>query len=509
MAEATERTLNAAAPADTLAAASRTVAADAPRGTAAAALTHALIWSVVPALVVGNLHADTLEATYWGSDRLFGYPEHPPLLSWLIDLVVRAGCPPIFTLLLITQIGMLIAAVYVWRVVRLYASREAAAMAATMFLVSPAATFYGVQVNHNSFLAPFWAAATFYGLAYLETGRWRDAILFAVATGLGLMVKYELAFVVACLFALALGVPRFRAAFRRPATYCALIVVAAIVAPNVIWLAQNDGAALSHAFGAHKMTDAHQIAVSARNALVGLVVLFAVPAILLVVAARGDEPALRRADPPAQTATIGAALAFGPFLAMLIGVGATLQVAKPLWVTPMASSTAIGLALMFSGSAKRGIVRWLAPLSALAMLGFLAYLFVADAIGEPLTSYEPDARRLAAAVESFWTAHSNRPLECIVIAEHSLAASPALWTRSRPHYVDFIKPFWSTPQRLERCRDSGAVAILVQAPDEKAIFDAFPAASQAPRLDFVVPAAFGLRGGSWPTELLFLAPGGR
>ena len=73
-------------------------------------------------------------------------------------------------------------------------------MAVMITRLSPAATVYGVQVNHNSFLAAFWAAALFYGLAYLEGGRWRDAALFAVATGLGLLVKYEMAFIVICLF---------------------------------------------------------------------------------------------------------------------------------------------------------------------------------------------------------------------------------------------------------------------------------------------------------------------
>jgi len=158
--------------------------------TALAALAHALIWSVVPALVIGNMHQDTLEAAFWGGDLALGYPEHPPLLSWVIGLALRIGHAPIFTLLLISQAGMVVAAAYVWRTVRFYASRGAAAMAVTLTLISPAATVYGVQVNHNSFLAPFWAAALFYGLAYLEGGRWRDALLFAVAAGLGALVKY-------------------------------------------------------------------------------------------------------------------------------------------------------------------------------------------------------------------------------------------------------------------------------------------------------------------------------
>ena len=83
-----------------------------------AALAHALIWSVVPALVIGNMHQDTLEAAYWGGDLALGYPEHPPLLSWVIGLALRIGHAPIFTLLFISQAGMVVAAAYVWRTAR-------------------------------------------------------------------------------------------------------------------------------------------------------------------------------------------------------------------------------------------------------------------------------------------------------------------------------------------------------------------------------------------------------
>lgn len=487
-----------------------TVAGTGWRRVAVAALVHALIWSVVPALVIGNMHQDTLEAAFWGSDHALGYAEHPPLLSWVIDLVLRAGCPPIVTLLLITQIGMLVAAAYVWRAARLYASPGASAMAAMLFLISPAATVYGVQVNHNSFLAPFWAAALFYALAYLESGKWRDALLFAVATGLGLLVKYEMAFLVVCLLALALAVPRFRAAFRRPATYVAILLVAAIIAPHVVWLVQNNAPSVSYALGARKMSEAGRFALSAGNALVGLFVLFALPAAILVVASArlggAERPAWSR-----ERGTIGAILAFGPYLVLLIGVVATFQIAKPLWATPMTPSSAVGLTLLFAPGGGRefdegAIAKAVVSLSAVAMAGFLAYLFVADAIGQPVANYEADSRKLGVAVENFWRAHSSEPLACIVIAEHSIAASAALWTHSRPHYVDFTQAYWSTPGRIERCKRTGGVAVLTHIPGEQAIFDAFPTARGAPHLALDLPATYGFTGAIWPVELVLLAP---
>ncbi|RAI16702.1 hypothetical protein CH337_20095, partial [Rhodoblastus acidophilus] len=87
---------------------------------ARAAAAHALIWSVAPALLVGNLHQDTLEAAYWGDEPSLGSARHPPLLSLMIRGVLGVGHAPIFLLLLMSQVGMAVAAVYVWRAARLY-----------------------------------------------------------------------------------------------------------------------------------------------------------------------------------------------------------------------------------------------------------------------------------------------------------------------------------------------------------------------------------------------------
>ena len=63
---------------------------------ALAAFVQLLVWSVGPGLLFGNLHSDTLEAAYWGRDWALGYAKHPPVTTWLIDLMLRSGLPRIF-----------------------------------------------------------------------------------------------------------------------------------------------------------------------------------------------------------------------------------------------------------------------------------------------------------------------------------------------------------------------------------------------------------------------------
>jgi len=482
---------------------------------ARAAAAHALIWSVAPALLVGNLHQDTLEAAYWGDEPSLAFARHPPLLSLMIRGALGVGHAPIFLLLLMSQVGMAVAAVYVWRAARLYGGPPTAAVAVMLFLISLAATFFAVQVNHNSMLAPFWAATLYYGLSYFERGRGRDAVCLGVAAGLGLLVKYELAVLLACLFLLCLVVRRYRSVFRRGMTYVALVICAAILTPHVLDLLRSGGAAADYALRGHKVVEASGVALSAFNLLVGQFVLFAPPAALLVIVTRVYGVALHRVVWRHEKAVITAMLAFGPSVIMVAAVIATHQVAQPLWALPLASSCAVGLTLLFpcAPAAPRGeslIAGKIVLFSGVAAAAFVAYLYVADAvgaaIGRPLTFYAADSRRLAAAVTEFWDSHARGPVKCVVIAEAALGASTVLWLRSRPRYVDFDHAEWSRPEDVRRCAGTGGVAILTHTRRDELIFNAYPALRTAPRRAFAAPGVFGFSHYQWRADLLLLPP---
>lgn len=491
--------------------ASRAETTNCARPVALAVAAHALLWSVAPALIVGNLHQDTLEAAYWGNDGALG-ARHPPLLSLALECVLRLGHAPIFLLLLMSQIGMAVAACYVWRAASLFCGPRTAAVAVMMFLVSLAATFFSVQVNHNSALAPFWAATLFYALAYLERGGWGFAVKAGVSIGLGLLVKLELAFLVVCLIGLALAAPRYRRALFRPEACAGALIAAAMTAPWVVWMLDGGGRALFYALGDRKVFDMAGVAFSALNILGGQFILFVFPVAALLLVNRNFPGRRSRGE----RALVGAALAFGPSLVLLVGVILTDQTAKPQWVMPFASSCAVGLALLFpcdAAAEPAHIAARIKMFSCALIAAFLAYLLVGDvvgtAIGRPLTFYVPDSRRLGEAVERFWRERGSGTLGCVVIADSKLAASTVLWLRSRPRFVDFSQPEWSRPADVRRCGESGGIAILTRKRGEDAIFAAYPRLRGAPTRALIVPAAFGFSHAAWPAKLAYLAPARR
>ena len=427
---------------------------------AAAMLVQFLVWSLGPTLIFGNLHTDTLEAAYWGQEWALGYTKHPPIPSWLLDLTLHTNLQPIFALMALSQITVAISAYFIWKTARLYASEQTSALAVLLFMVSPAATIYAVQINHNSILTPFWTAATYFGLLYLEERRWRDAILLGLIAGLGMLTKYEILFVLATLLVLAMVIERFRPALFHPASYVCLLIFLVVISPHIWWLDANDWPSVSRALGTEKVNDLKMLNTSAVNLLVGFFTLFIIPGAILfsTMRQRADDDHTRGPS----YRLIAALLGFTPMAVLILGAVATMQVIKPLWVLSLSSTVAVGLAILFpAGAAGSGLrvcqsARIASIMSAVIFVGFSLYLLIAGLIGKPLTAYSLNTKQLATSTVALWQKHSSRPLACVIIAERKVGPSGVLWLPGHP----LILEGWRDPLPNDGCARTGAIAVI-------------------------------------------------
>ena len=467
------------------------------------------VWTVGPALFFGNLHADTLEAAYWGRDWALGYAKHPPMATWMMDLALRTGLQPIFALMLLSQLTVAITAYFVWRMAGLFASRETAALAVLLYVASPAATVYAVQVNHNSLLAPFWAGTAYLGLLFLEERRWGHAILLGLVAGLGVLTKYELLFVLVTLLVLGAATPRYRPAFFHPASYLAGLVFLLVVAPHVWWLEVNRWPSLSRAMGSEKIDSVTALNASAINLIVGLFTLLSVPCAILLGTMRRRAADMITSGPGHRI--MAAILGFAPLVVLILGAVATMQVLKPLWVLPLSSTVAVALAVLFpAGGAGEGLgvkrtAQIIGGASAGVFAGFALYLVVAGAIGKPLTAYSADTKMLAEATQALWDENRKTPLTCVVVADRKIGPSGVLWLKGRPDFVDFSSVGWQTPAQIEACRRSGAIAVIA---DGANVLDRFPAACRASVRRVEVPTGPGMGKVLFPLDLTYIPPEG-
>ncbi len=436
-----------------------------------AIVLHALIMCLAPLFFIHSMHSDTTEIIYWGREWLWGYSKHPPLGPRLLDLFFHPGQAPILTLLVIGQVCVAISAYFVWRTIRLFANEVAAAIGLLFYLAAPVSTFFAVQINHNSLLEPFWAAAMFFGLRYFEQHRWSDALALSVTSALGILTKYEIAMLLGALILTALIYKPYRRIFLLPATYACGAVFLVAVTPHFWWAATQDHSTIDYALGARHFGDKLELLSSSKDFVIGHLAIIAGPALAML--ALRSRMQFSIASKP--RVVIGLCLITLPSLLLYLGALFTEQDVRQGWLLPMTANFIAGLVIFVNTERTYHQiltpVRMAALTSVLALANcafFLGFLEFRLQMGKPVEAFDVDTRTLAHRLESLWVANSELPLSCIVI-DNRRSSNVVLWLRSRPLVVNLADPEWSRPAQISECKRTGGIAVLHETTETMAV----------------------------------------
>src|SRR5262249_9180985 len=200
---------------------------------------HVLVWTALPTVLYLNLPLDLIEALTYGREWQLGYDKLPPLPWWLIEIVYRVFGRDAFFYLL-AQATVIAAYAVVWAMARKLVGEVGALVSILVIDGLHFFHFTAAKFNHDVIQLPLWALAGYAYWAALRGGRLLHWILLGVAIGLALWAKY---FVVVLAVPLALFLLLDRDARRSLATpgpWVALVVAAAVMAPHIVWLVQND-----------------------------------------------------------------------------------------------------------------------------------------------------------------------------------------------------------------------------------------------------------------------------
>ena len=470
-----------------------------------------VLWALIPSLYFGNLHTDTLEAAYWGRDLAWGYSKHPPLVSWLLALVLKPGSAPILTLLVLGQALAILSAWYVYDLVRIIAGRQTALLAACMMMVTSVATFYAPQVNHNTVLVPFCAAVMNYGYRFIVKRRLIDAFSLGLATGLGMITKYEIIFALIPLLVLSLATPRFRTVFLSIKTWLAVLISIAVLLPHLQWLSSHGWTSLSRAVGSAPMDGISAALFSIWGLLIGFVAVIAFPIIFILLLHGRKAFHVTLKDQPDEALTFGLIFLFAPLIAVGLASLVTDQFIKALWLLPLTPSAIIGLALLThkrlpeSGMADRSAVALTVKLSAVIFILFQGYLLISDAIDQPVESYLADTRPVSDAAEALWSKHSSKKLSCIISDEGKVSISPVLWIASRPQILP-LGTEWMTKERQANCASTGGIAVKFVLDGRFPVEEKFPHACLGDAVHMHINSVFELGKTGWDAEVIYVAP---
>lgn len=122
----------------------------------------------------------------------------------------------------------------------------AAFWSALLFATLPLTSLGSMLITTDAPLLLAWALSAYFAVAALETGRWRDWLLLGAALGFGLMSKYSMAFFGLGLVSYALFSRERWPLFVNPRPYAAAVLALLMVAPNILWNAENHFVSFHH-----------------------------------------------------------------------------------------------------------------------------------------------------------------------------------------------------------------------------------------------------------------------
>jgi 4-amino-4-deoxy-L-arabinose transferase-like glycosyltransferase len=419
-------------------------------------IAQVVIWTLVPFYIAISLPLDVVsDGLGWGHEWQLGYFKHPPLPSWLAEMSFDAlGDIGPF---LLSQLAIAVTCLFVFALGReIFGERKAAIgtvlLAGVWYFSVP-----GAEWNHNVAQMPAWAAITYLFYKALRDGAMRWWLLLGFAAGIGLMMKYSTAVLMAVMFLYLMSSRKGRARFLTAGPYIALAVCVATISPHLWWLQQNDYPTLHYAAerAGHEGGFVSRILLPLKFLFTQFTDL--IPAILL--AALAGLFGRNMARVPASIDDDGGfllAMGLGPavltaLLSLIAGLGL-----RAMWGTPMWNLTGLIIVYFVGARADRASFVRLG-------IGTLALLVIMPLIYWFTTSYGPEQRGHVA--RSAWPdktmAHSfdqqyqlltGQPVQ-IVAGDGWLAGLIAMRGNPRASVFtdgDTKQAPWITPQRLSK-----------------------------------------------------------
>ena len=183
-----------------------------------------------------------LRAQIWS----WGYGPQPPLYTWLTKIFLGTFGYSVVSMLLLKEIIIFFIYVLVYADTRQLTNSNRCALVATALLQT---NFSIAWESHreltHSVLASCLALAMLYAFLRLDAKRWGFYALFGACCGLGLLCKYNFAFLWVALMLGAVSVPEMRPLLFNRRMLLAIVLMLAVCAPHFAWFLQHRDLATS------------------------------------------------------------------------------------------------------------------------------------------------------------------------------------------------------------------------------------------------------------------------
>ena len=208
------------------------------------ALSHLIIWTIVPSLTNKNLPLDTIEALAWGSNLDWGFNKHPPMSAFFPEVFFKIFGAQDWAFYLLSQIFVLIAFYFVFKLSFEVLRNIKLSLISVLLLES--IYFYNFttpEFNVNVCQLPFWSLVVYFTWKIYETKeiKFSDCFFIGLFAAIGFLSKYlfiYLLLAIIFLFTHSIFVKKIK---KFDFKYLITIeVFFVLLVPHLIWLFNND-----------------------------------------------------------------------------------------------------------------------------------------------------------------------------------------------------------------------------------------------------------------------------
>ena len=208
------------------------------------ALSHLIIWTLVPSLTNKNLPLDTIEALAWGSNLDWGFDKHPPMSAFFTEVLYQIFGAQDWVFYLLSQIFVLIAFYFVFKFA--YEILEDIKLSLISVLLLETIYFYNFtspEFNVNICQLPFWSLVVYYSWKIYKSKEieFIDCFLVGLFAAIGFLSKYLFIYLLISIDLLFIYLIFIKKIKKFDFKYLiTLEVFIVLLVPHIIWLYNNE-----------------------------------------------------------------------------------------------------------------------------------------------------------------------------------------------------------------------------------------------------------------------------
>ena len=208
------------------------------------ALSHLIIWTIVPSLTNKNLPLDTIEALAWGSNLDWGFNKHPPMSAFFPEVFFKIFGAQDWAFYLLSQIFVLIAFYFVFKLSFEVLGNIKLSLISVLLLES--IYFYNFttpEFNVNVCQLPFWSLVVYFTWKIYETKeiKFSDCFFIGLFAAIGFLSKYLFIYLLLAIIFLFIHSIFVKKIKKFDFKYLITIEVFLVfLVPHLIWLLNND-----------------------------------------------------------------------------------------------------------------------------------------------------------------------------------------------------------------------------------------------------------------------------